>query len=597
MPFPAMVETIARRGVAIDLNVPTFERQFALPVRTMTYLALGTPVVFNNYSTLAARVQRYGAGFCIDATNDQEFEKVIGKILSEHKDPVLARMSDAAIRLVRENYSGEECMERLFSLMQDKLARARAPRKLPKTAQNSQSATHNLHSPFVRKLELPRVLVISDDADNMQQVRVHLPFRAMQQQKLIDDYVVMSRGQLTKPDDSRNRLRDIDVVWVQRRPEWAPLFALSMFGERFILDIDDNLLISPAYRPPFSHEWTSIARMLLRSASTVTATTPRLVDAIQRHSGAVIEDKVVIAPNMTASVHPKIIASPRAILLSSSDYLPLTTSKGAFLAALRRFTELRGLPLLYLGPPVNDVAAIADQVEALGTLPYQRYLHVLRSEPVIAVVPLEAHGDPLTDDFICSKSDIKMVEFGAASIPGVYSQVAPYSHSPLQVGPLVDFSDKSAVIEALDMVYTDANRQARLACDSVREQRLASVVVPQWYEAIERERLSHPVPLEMIQTQAMRYSRYVAGTMPTPPQFDQANYAAAYPEAAEWAQSTGQTVYDHYLRYGQQEQRRWHVGDPGVSIEQTAAAARELVLTIDKDVTLLSERVAAALGG
>ena len=509
LPLPRMVETLARRGVAIDLHLPTFERQFALPVRTITYLALGTPVVFNNYSTLAAQMHRYGAGFCIDPANDQEFESVIGKILSEKSDSTLTRMSDAAVRLVEENYDDRECMGRLFALMQDKLAKARTPRNQRLEAHEDQK--YGSSSPFVRKPKLPRVLVISDDVANMQQVRVHLPFRAMQQEQLIGDYILLSHGQLIKPDGFGDRMRDVDVVWVQRRPENAPLFAPNMFGERLILDIDDNLLISPAYRPPFSHEWTSIARMLLRCAGTVTVTSPRLADTLQRHSGVTIEHKIVIAPNMTGNVHPKNIDSPSALLLSCSDYLPLTASKGAFLAAIKRFTELRGLPLLYLGTPQNDFSGIAKKIQALGTLPYERYLHVLRSEPVIGVVPLEAHGDPVTDDFVCSKSDIKMVEFGAASVPAVYSRVAPYLDSPLQAGPMADFSDTSAVIDCLDKVFNDANRQARLACDSVREQRLASVVVPQWHEAIERERLSRPVSLELIQTQAKRYGRYLGG--------------------------------------------------------------------------------------
>lgn len=600
MPFAEMVETIGRRGVAIDLHLPTFERQFALPVRTLTYLGLGMPVIFNNYSTLAAQVERYGAGFCIDPSKDQEFEKVIEKILAQPDDGELAQMSDRAVRLVHENFYGDAAMRRLFGRMEEKLASIKGARKSARPAQKTAvlggyAPVRNLLSPFIRKPLLPRVLVISDEFENLLELRVHLPFRTMRQQQLIDDYIVMAHGKLVKRDDSSPALRDIDVVWVQRRPSTSGLFVVNMFGENFALDIDDNLLISPAYRPPFTSEWTSVARGLLRSAGTVATTGPRVVDSLQRSAGATFEDKVVIAPNMTGSVHKKNIVHPTALLLACSDLLPLTSSKEPFLRAIRRFTELRELPLLYVGVPLDELRGNAYKVHHINTLPYQRYLNLLRSEPLVAVVPLEGHGDPLTDDFICGKSDIKMVEYGAASIPAVYSRVAPYSDSSLQVGPLVDFSDASAIIHALDMVFTDATRQARLAHDSVREQRLASDVVGQWYKAVERARLSHPVSLETLQTQADRYVSYLAGGAATPAQFDEASYASAYPDAVEWAESGGHSLYDHYLKYGVPEGRRWHVGDPGTSIEETAVRAKELVLTIDRELTLVAARVEAAL--
>jgi hypothetical protein len=596
MPFSSMVETITRRGVSIDLHLPTLEREFALPVRTMSCLGLGMPVIFNNYSTLAAQVDKYKAGFCIDVSNHGELENVIDRILSAHNDGDLARMSDAAIRLVQENYCDHSGMQRLYGRMEEKLtmAKARCPRPAAKPTAQDDDRAANLRSPFIARIRLPRVLVISDEPQNMLDVRVHLPFRAMQREHLIEDYVLMAHGELVKGEHSAQQPRDVDVVWVQRRP--STLLAPVLFGDRFILDLDDNLLISPSYRPPFAHEWVATLRMLLRTAGTVTTTGPRLVDAIQRHSGVTIEHKAIIAPNMTASVHSKCIVAPNALLLACSDHLPLTHSKHAFLRAVRRFTDLRGLPLLYIGASVNEVDRMARDIHQLETLPYPRYLEVLRSQSLMAVVPLEAHGDPLTDDFICSKSDIKMVEFGAASVPAVYSRVAPYSDSALRIGPLADFSDANAVIESLDLVFTDAARHAKLAYESVRDQRLASAVVHQWHEAIDRQRLATPVALEFIQTQAARYEQFLAGSIPRPAEFDERNYAASYPEAVAWAKSTGQTVYAHYLRYGRPEGRRWHIGDPDVRIEQTARSVQELISSLDRDWTALSERAAAALG-
>jgi hypothetical protein len=599
MPFSSLVEAIARRGIAVDLHLPTFERQFALPVRTMTHLGLGNPVIFNDYSTLARRIARYGAGFCVDPAEPREFEAVVEEILFDRQGDTLTRMSNQAIELIRENYYGDACMERLLGSMEEQLTKSRARRRMDADARastsNNQPQPDGLLSPFIKKLNLPRVLVISDDFENMLELRVHLPFRTMREQQLIDDYVLLSLGELVRRADRSDSLRDIDVVWVQRRPTNA-LFPVNMFGENFILDVDDNLLISPAYRSPFDDEWVAMMRMLLRSAGTVTTTGPRLVDAIQRAAGLMIEHKVVFAPNMTGSVHKKDIVRPSALLLACSDRLPLTHSRTTFLQAVKRFTELRELPVIYLGAEFSeDAKGMAREVHEIRVLPYRRYLHFLRSEPLMAVAPLEAHGDPLTDDFICSKSDIKMVEYGGASVPAVYSHAPPYSDSPLECGALVDFSDGHALVNALDAVFNNAHLEARRAYESVQEQRLASIVVRQWHEAIERQRMSHPMSLEMIEAQASSYRSYLADSFPTPVQFDASSYVEAYPDAAEWAKSTGNTVYDHYLKIGQPEGRRWHVGDPGYSVERTAYYAKGLVLTIDHDLRRLGDRVAAAL--
>jgi hypothetical protein len=598
MPFPAMVEMITRSAVAVDLHLPTFERQFALPVRTMTYLGLGLPVIFNNYSTLAAQVEHYGAGICLDPRNEQQFEDAIKRILSERDDIDLSRMSDAAIGLITENYYGDACMRSLHERIEQKFRQSSARlRKTTLAGQKPGGPLDTLFRPFIKKLNLPRVLVISDEYENLQEVRVHLPFRTMRQQQLIEDYVVMSNGRLVKPEGSG--IRDVDVVWVQRRPSKIGLFAPNMFGEKFVLDIDDNLLAAPAYIRPFTNELTAVLRTLLRSAGTVTTTNSRLVDAIQRYSGILIQHKIVIAPNMTENVHEKDFGRPQALLLASSDILPLTTSKGAFAWAVRRFTELRDLPLLYIGHagvPLEEVKQMAKVVQHVNILSYQRYLHVLRNAPIMGVVPLEGHGDPVTNDFICSKSDIKMVEYGAASVPAVYSRVAPYLDSSLQCGPLVEFSDSNSLVHALDSVFTDASRHARQAYESVRGERLATAVVDRWYEAIDRERLSHPVSLELIEAQAIRYSGYLAEDLPSRAQFDEATYAANNSGAVEWVQSTGRSLHEHYLRYGRQQGLHWHVADPGISVEEMAARVKEEVVRIDQELPSVSRRIATALG-
>src|SRR5580693_9279743 len=108
---------------------------------------------------------------------------------------------------------------------------------------------------------------------------------------------------------------------------------------------------------------------------------------------------------MTDDVYAKSLTRPSALVIATSDQLPLTSSKDAFFEAVRQFVASRDLPIVYLGPANNDLSYLGTRVRKLGILPYQDYRKFLRSEPLMSVVPLEAHGDPETTDFVSSKSD------------------------------------------------------------------------------------------------------------------------------------------------------------------------------------------------
>ncbi len=62
---------------------------------------------------------------------------------------------------------------------------------------------------------------------------------------------------------------------------------------------------------------------------------------------------------------------------------------------------------------MNDFSALGVSVKALGTLDYRAYRDVLRRQNAMAIAPLEGRGDPTTQEFIDSKSDVKMVDFGS----------------------------------------------------------------------------------------------------------------------------------------------------------------------------------------
>ena len=277
------------------------------------------------------------------------------------------------------------------------------------------------------------------------------------------------------------------------------LFLIDALAEKFVYDVDHNLLVSPAYQR-FTYTETEIVRALLRESKLVASTSNRLLDSLQKRSGVRLDRKSVIAPNLAADV--EVLhngAEPSSLLLAMSGRLPLTTSHGSFVRGVKRFLDRRHLPIVYIGSNMNDFSTLGVSVKAMATLDYRTYRDVIRRQNAMAIAPLEGRGDRTTQEFIDSKSDIKMVDFGSCGVPAVYADVAPYRDSPLRCGPLVDMSDDRAVAEALEGVFRECSAVKTTAEKSVREHRLALTSVSStWFRAVDAGRLSEPLSLEKL---------------------------------------------------------------------------------------------------
>jgi hypothetical protein len=290
----------------------------------------------------------------------------------------------------------------------------------------------------------------------------------------------------------------IDVVWVQRVPVRNMLFLIDALGGKFVYDVDDNMLVSPAYQDSITYTVTEIVRALLGESKIVSATSHRLLSGLQMRSGTRLDAKSVIAPNLAEDVdvlHGG--KNPSSLLLATSGRLPLTTSYDGFVRGVKRFIDRRNLPVVYIGSDVNDLSALGVSVHSTGMLDYRTYRDVIRRQNAMAIAPLEGRGDPTTQEFVDCKSDIKMVEFGSCGVPAVYADVAPYQDTPLRCGPLVDMSDDRAVAEALEGVFRESRAVKATAEKSVRQHRLALTCVSEtWFRAVDAGRLPESLSLE-----------------------------------------------------------------------------------------------------
>jgi hypothetical protein len=348
-----------------------------------------------------------------------------------------------------------------------------------------------------RRNHPPCVLIITDDVENFLELRVRIPFDAMVKAGLIRGYHVLHRGRLSRSIGTPIEIDRIDVVWVQRVPDRNVLFLIDALAGKFVYDLDDNLLVSPAYQR-FSHTVTEIVRSLLRESKIVSATNARLLNSLQKRSGTKLDAKSVITPNLAEDVdvlHGG--KDPSSLLLAMSGPLPLTTSYDGFVRGVKLFIDRRNLPIVYIGSDMNDFSTLGVSVQAMGMLDYRTYRDVLRRHNAMAIAPLEWRGDPATQEFVDCKSDVKMVDFGSLGVPAVYADVAPYQDTPLRCGPLVDMSDDRAVAEALEGVFRESAEVKITAEKSVRQHRLALTSVSEtWFRAVDAGRLSEPLSLE-----------------------------------------------------------------------------------------------------
>jgi hypothetical protein len=593
MPYDEFSSAINGGGVAIDLNAPTLERRLAVPIRTVTYLAHGVPLLTNAYSSLGKEIAARGAGWAIDPTDPAAFRAALTTILDASADQ-LATMSRAARQLARERFDAPAGFSDLGAALDGRAPRRRVVRAEPRRV-----------SPAIAEDLRPCVLIVSDDFENFLELRVRIPFDAMFKIGLIKGYHVFSRGRIVRSVGVKAEIQNIDVVWVQRVPSRNPLFLADTFDGRFVYDIDDNLLVTASYRPPFSPEFTTIVRTLLRGAKAVTTTSTRLMASLQRNSEIQIEHKTVLAPNLAEQID--VLpgeAKPDALLLAASDHLPLTASRTAFLSAIEQFARSHEMPLVYVGTEANDFSRTGIPVRSTGTLDYFTYREFIRRHNVMAIVPLERHGDPRTQDFIDSKSDIKMVEFGSCGVPAVYADVAPYRDTILRCGPLVDMGDAEAIRRALDEVYGDADRVRERARKSVGENRLAADVVHfTWFAAVEQARLPVPLPLSVLLEREDRYASFTAEPPAPEALFSADKYLERNPDLLDRvaaARPAGALpdapAYKHYAAEGATSGRVW--------FPNSIANAQHLMLRVREDaerqfeaLTQLESKVAEVLGG
>ena len=400
-----------------------------------------------------------------------------------------------------------------------------------------------------------RVLVISDEAPHLADIRVHLPMGALHRRGLITGYAILRHGEIAF--STGGTAPQFDAIWVHRSVDEGALLLTQALGRPFVYDVDDNLLASPLYRAPFPAETMETARALLRNCAVLSCATPLLFSLLQQRAGMRLAAKAVVTPNLAQGV-PRAWAPgpPNAVVWASSDQPALTGSRVEVERAVRDFCLAHGLRLVCMGAaPPAVLAESAVEIEHIGLVSHTEYLDRLRAlSPAILVCPLETGAEAQTQDFVDGKSDVKMIEARLTGLAGVFSDAAPYRNSDLP-GSILCENTHASWLAGLE--------QARLACLHPQpplpwpERRDTTLLGPlPWAEALVQARLPCALTLAEVQDAVRFVQQQQAALLGSAEEFDEAYYFARHPDVREAVeQGVMESGFVHYQKAGFRERR------------------------------------------
>jgi len=335
----------------------------------------------------------------------------------------------------------------------------------------------------------PRILAITADRFAVRQLRLEMPLCNLKRNGLIEDYRVTGHSFHNLPDNYQ-----FNTVWVQREihPEIVSVLE-DLLENNYVYDLDDLLIGRPTYvRCIWDESARKTVSKLLNSCKVLTCSTGRLVGMLERCSGAALSQKAIICPNgFEFSRTLRKPEQPAGLIWTSNDFPALIQSREGVVNAICKFSEKYDLPVYCFGYFNTVTRKIRNLVE-LGMVPFFHHKALLWSlPPLIGIAPLETAADEADLDFINSKSDLKMVEFGGFGHPSVYSNAQPYTDTDLRCGVIAP-NDEASWFDAMEIIYREKWKNIDKEQAGVVEARSMDLIAGKlWYEAIRKAQLDY----------------------------------------------------------------------------------------------------------
>lgn len=115
-PVEELTEVLSHSWCALELMDRNIERELAITGRTVEFLGLGTPVIYNNYSTLSGFIEKYNAGWTVSSDTTEQLLHVLQSI-QKGGLPLVQEKSDGAVKLAQNEFNSEKCNTPLIDLV------------------------------------------------------------------------------------------------------------------------------------------------------------------------------------------------------------------------------------------------------------------------------------------------------------------------------------------------------------------------------------------------------------------------------------------------------------------------------------------------
>lgn len=273
-------------------------------------------------------------------------------------------------------------------------------------------------------------------------------------------------------------LPDVAVDWAffnksMDEASLALALKLQAGGTRILYDLDDHILAYPSYSGAHANARNiEIIHQFLELSDIVTAANANIVRLYRN-----LKPDIRILTNgiyVERYLQQERLSAQNAKLrigFVNADFMKIVNFKSDWTHAIEELRKRYShLTFSYYGDFAPDRLGL-EGWEWLGSVDFETYRRSL-FQPVfdVGLVPLGGEEDPDSYEFNLCKNPFKFLEFGAAGIAGVYSDVAVYRDvvSNGKTGFLAQSSREAWIQAASDLIENDALR-AQMAEDGRKD--------------------------------------------------------------------------------------------------------------------------------
>ncbi|MGE4317502.1 MAG: glycosyltransferase family 1 protein [Deferribacterales bacterium] len=238
---------------------------------------------------------------------------------------------------------------------------------------------------------------------------------------------------------------------------------------RSIYDIDDWIFSFPDYSGGKSQSSKlENIKKLVAAANNVTVANKVLMDNI---NGKFCDNACLVPNGMYVEKYIDDVdfdnykeSEPPKIVFTNADFLKIRKSKNTILNVFQEFFyKHKDFRLIFYGDPFPEMTSLSF-MHYTNRIPYYTYMRALfKGNYVCAITPLGGEEDSDCSFFNSCKNPFKYLNYGAAGVPGIYSNAEIYKDCVIdgKTGLKTD-NTKEGWNRALDLMISDFSLRQKI---------------------------------------------------------------------------------------------------------------------------------------